>query len=383
MTAATLRSETAKDLAQMARKQGITGWHAMRKEELIRALLKLARHRVSTGNRRSSTVNGKPARIRSSRTAAGRNRANDATGPNRVARIKSRGEITLLQQRLALKKNLADSPGYHSQQASGRNQPPNDRLVVMVLDPYWLHAHWELSQQNVDRARAALGKDWFEANPVLRLFSIDENNTASPARNIPIHGGVNHWYLEVRNPPQTYRLEVGYLAKSGAHFCLARSNTVATPPAGTSESVDNNWANVAENADRIFAMSGGYSLHGVSQELRELLEQRLGRPMGSPMETRYGPGAAVGTDHRDMQFAVDAEAIVYGIVDRAAHVTLKGEPVQVRSDGTFTVRLSMPDKRQVIPIVATSSDGIQQRTIILAVNRNTKVMEPIIRDLTK
>jgi uncharacterized protein len=372
----------------MARKQGISGWHAMRKEELIHALMKLARYRISTdhisaGKHRSRTDNGTPSPIRSSRTAAGQSRPNGATSQGRVTSAKSRSEIISLQQRLARKKNLADSARPNSEQPAGRNQPPKDRLVVMVRDPYWLHAHWDLSQQNVDRARAALGKDWFEAGPVLRLFTVDENNTADLVRDIPIHGGVDHWYLEVQDPPQTHRLEIGYLAKSGNYFSLARSNTVATPPAGTSESVDNNWAHVAENADRIFAMSGGYSLHGVSQELQELLEQRLGRPMGTPMETRYGPGATMGTEHREMKFAVDAEAIVYGIVDRDAHVTLKGEPVQVRGDGTFTVRISMPDKRQVIPIVATSNDGIQQRTIILAINRNTKVMEPIYRDLTK
>jgi len=57
-----------------------------------------------------------------------------------------------------------------------------------------------------------------------------------------------------------------------------------------------------------------------------------------------------------------------------------GEPVKVRSDGTFTVRLSMPDKRQVIPVVAASKDGIEERTIVVAVERNTKAMEPLIRE---
>ena len=32
-----------------------------------------------------------------------------------------------------------------------------DRLVVMVRDPYWLHAHWEITRQSVERAQAALG----------------------------------------------------------------------------------------------------------------------------------------------------------------------------------------------------------------------------------
>ncbi|NQU19795.1 MAG: DUF4912 domain-containing protein, partial [Candidatus Nealsonbacteria bacterium] len=40
----------------------------------------------------------------------------------------------------------------------------------------------------------------------------------------------------------------------------------------------------------------------------------------------------------------------------------------------------LPNRRHVLPIVASSGDGVEQRTIVLAVDRNTKVMEPVIRD---
>ncbi len=100
------------------------------------------------------------------------------------------------------------------------------------------------------------------------------------------------------------------------------------------------------------------------------------------MKTRYGSGAAA-RDADRLEFVVDAEIIVYGAVNRDAHVTLQGEPVQLRDDGTFAVRLSLPDRRQVIPIVASSYDGVEQRTTILAVERNTKVMEPLVRDMTE
>jgi hypothetical protein len=61
-------------------------------------------------------------------------------------------------------------------------------------------------------------------------------------------------------------------------------------------------------------------------------------------------------------------------------VTLKGEPVHLRPDGTFAVRFTLPDRRHVLPVVASSGDGVEQRTVVLAVDRNTKVMEPVIRD---
>jgi hypothetical protein len=40
----------------------------------------------------------------------------------------------------------------------------------------------------------------------------------------------------------------------------------------------------------------------------------------------------------------------------------------------------LPDSRQIIPAVAASADGVEERTIVLAVERNTKQLEPMIHD---
>jgi len=99
------------------------------------------------------------------------------------------------------------------------------------------------------------------------------------------------------------------------------------------------------------------------------------------MVTRFGNGAerALGQGS-NFAFEVDAEMIIYGATNPDAHVSLTNEPVKLRPDGTFTVRLAMPDRRQVLPVVASSADGVEQRTIVLAIERNTKIMEPMLRD---
>jgi uncharacterized protein len=368
MTAATLRSLSAKDLAQMARDRGVSGWHSMRKEELVGVLIRMARRKASAEAKKPSN---RAEASRESMAPVGRapqSQPRPATSP-RVRRV-----ISQLQTKLANVKNLAAG--------ASDAQVRQDRLVVMVRDPYWLHAYWELAPRSIDRAQAALGQRWHGAQPVLRIYRIQPDSAALHERDIAIHGGVRNWYVDVQDPPADYRLEIGYLADDGYFYCLARSNEVATPPAGTSDAVDENWKAVAENADRIFAMSGGYSAQGASRELQELLEERLRRPLGSPMKTRYGVGAAA-REGQPLDFAVDAEIIIYGAASRDAHVTLQGEPVQLREDGTFAVRLGLPDRRQVIPIVASSYDGVEQRTTILAVERNTKSMEPIVRGLAE
>ena len=116
-------------------------------------------------------------------------------------------------------------------------------------------------------------------------------------------------------------------------------------------------------------MSGGYSEDN-TQELQELFEERLGRPMGSPAGSRFGVGAdKMMSQQRNFEFEVDAEMIIYGVTKPNSHITLAGTPVKLRPDGSFSARLSLPDRRQVLPVVASSPDGVEQRTVVLAVER--------------
>jgi hypothetical protein len=360
MTAATLKNYSCKDLARMAKMQGVTGWHSMRKSELVEALIKRSKQQRGRGTSTSTTVEEAMQSL------------NDKP---RVANI---DRPTDRRATISPDKDLASAAG------GTASQRERDRLVVMVRDPYWLQVFWELSRQSIDRAQSAMGPHWHTATPVLRLYKLGTDGTSALLRNIPIHGGVSHWYVDVQDPPNEFRLEIGYLASGGKFYSLARSNCVSTPRAGTSDSVDENWTDVADNADRIFAMSGGYSPRGTSLELQELLEERLGRPMGTPMETRYGNGAArILASARQLQFSVDAELLVFGVSSPGSHVTLQGEPVALRPDGSFSVRMSLADRRQVIPVIASSADGLEQRTIILAVERNTKMLEPRMRDISR
>jgi hypothetical protein len=262
-----------------------------------------------------------------------------------------------------------------------------DRIVVMVRDPYWLHCYWELTRHAIQRAEAALGQEWHTAKPILRLLDVSSQDTTSATesilRDIDIHGGCNNWYIDVNSPPRSYRVDIGYLARSGRFYVLSRSNVVTTPRAGVSDIIDENWVDIdSKKAERIYAMSGGFDPAGTSSlELKQLFEERLRRPLGSPAVSSFGSGGMMlGGKARKFWFQLDAELIVYGATEPNARVTLQGEPVKLRPDGTFTMRFSLPDSRQIIPAVAASPDGIEERTIVLAVERNTKQLDPVIHD---
>lgn len=379
MTADTLNDYSCKDLAQMAKDRGVRGWHSMRKDQLVQALVRLARSK-SSHPKRSSPAGAGPRAV-AARTAGGHKAAARPGEP--AAKAKSRYLSRRLEQvkaKLDHSKNLASPSARRNANGYAR-----DRLVVMVRGPYWLHAYWELTRQGVERARASLGQEWHAAKPVLRVLEVPAGGTTSSAesfvRDMEIHGGVNNWYVDVKDPPRSYRLDIGYLSASGRFYVLTRSNIVNTPKAGSTDAIDENWSEVAQDFEKIYAMSGGYSQQGQSIELQQLFEERLRRPMGSPMVTRFGSGTdGFASKKRSFSFEVDAELIVYGVTEPDAHVTLQGDPVRLRPDGTFTVRFSLPNCRQVIPAVACSRDGLEQRTIVVAVERNTKTMEPLIRD---
>ena len=40
-------------------------------------------------------------------------------------------------------------------------------------------------------------------------------NAERVVRDIPIHGGVNNWYIDVVDPPRSYRIDIGYLSAPG------------------------------------------------------------------------------------------------------------------------------------------------------------------------
>jgi len=261
-----------------------------------------------------------------------------------------------------------------------------DRIVLLVRDPYWLHCYWELTTQAVERAEAALAEEWHTARPILRVLDVTSHDASRHServvRDIEIHGGCNNWYIDVPNPPRSFRVDIGYLARNGKFYALARSNVVTTPRAGLSDVIDENWADLdTRKADRLYAMSSGYDPAPSSMEVKQFLDERLHRPLGSPSISSFGSGGLLPLGKtRKFWFQIDAELIVYGATEPNARVTLQGQPVNLRSDGTFTMRFKLPDTRQIIPAVATSPDGGEERTIVLAIERNTKELEPMVHE---
>ena len=409
---ADLKAQTRRELAELAKNYGVPGWHSMRKDDLVTAITKVQRRlrrkvsaeakkkeasaKTKSESKNRSAKAAKPAAARKTsakRKPARRQSLNDRPIPEpkppRVSPKTARIRAQMKKRREAIQKNKDISTGTLVGGAAVKNgstrtraeEPHKDRVILLVRDSYWLQASWEITQSSVQRAKASMSERWHTAKPCLRVLSVGgvtENRAETVERDIPIHGGVDNWYIDVHDPPARYRVLVGYLADNGEFYTLCRSNTVETPRPGECERLDEHWRDIAEDYERIFSLSGGYDTD--SGDLRDVFEERLRRPMPCRGDQGQTVGDPTLLRQTKLPFNVDAELIIFGKTSPNASVTVAQKPVKLQPDGSFTVRMELPDKRQVLPVTAESRDGLRQRTTVVAVERNTKVMETVELD---
>ena len=102
--------------------------------------------------------------------------------------------------------------------------------------------------------------------------------------------------------------------------------------------------------------------------------------MGSGSVTSFG-SAGIQKKRKDRGFWlwVATELILYGATEPDAKVTIQGEEIKLRGDGTFSARFALPDGKIEIPVKAVSGDGVEEREIESAVNKSSKSKKPVIR----
>jgi len=74
---------------------------------------------------------------------------------------------------------------------------------------------------------------------------------------------------------------------------------------------------------------------------------------------------------RSFFFEIGAELIVYGRTEPDAEVKLGDKKVDLRPDGTFSMRFALPDGQIPLPFTAASKDKIETRKITTQVKRET------------
>lgn len=248
-----------------------------------------------------------------------------------------------------------------------------DIIVAQVRDPWWLYAYWEVREATYQRLASELGGFFDSARKALRVYDVSYINfnglNAHRFLDIEINHEANSWYIDTGGPGRSWCVDFGLKLSDGRFIVIVRSNIVMTPLEGPSWITDEEWAVPDELFAKLYTGAAGLGGSPV----------RLKKPwIGLEKQNLFSGGISsagvspVRKQERKFWLIVNTELILYGATEPDAKVTVQGNPVFLRPDGTFSLRFSLPDGKQVIPVKAKSSDGIDERVITPAVTKETK-----------
>jgi len=154
-----------------------------------------------------------------------------------------------------------------------------DKLVLMVRDPYWLYAYWEVTATKLDEAGSMCDRRmWNESSPVLRVYDITGIDFNGYNANSFFDCGLDinavNWHINVSAANRTYCADLGRILPDGSFVPIMRSNIVSTPRDSLSDKLDEEW----------MWIEGIYTKHvtGISSPLIvEEINRRMGNvPLG-------------------------------------------------------------------------------------------------------
>ena len=116
------------------------------------------------------------------------------------------------------------------------------RAVLMAIEPYLLHVYWEVTSDELEKARHWFDEDYAQSQTILRFY--DVTNTVvdyGKARgffDVDIDLYSRSRYIHLWSPDKSYFVELGFKTEDGRFFPLVRSNVAKTPSAWPAPRVD-------------------------------------------------------------------------------------------------------------------------------------------------
>ena len=122
----------------------------------------------------------------------------------------------------------------------------SDRMVLMVRDPDWLYAYWEITATKQGEFQHNFGSNaWETSQPVLRVYDVTgicfNGENANSYLDISVNDNAESWHINVGKPNCSFCVDIGRKFSDGRFVTLLRSNIAATPRATLSECLDEEW----------------------------------------------------------------------------------------------------------------------------------------------
>ncbi|HLB02164.1 MAG TPA: DUF4912 domain-containing protein [Nitrospiria bacterium] len=200
----TLETSTRQELLERAKRHKIQGRHRMTKAELVQALKPLM----------------------------GPQKVKKAPPPTRVP------QITPVVK--------ADKPAPRPSYEELPESYGVTELVLLPVDPYWIHAYWEVTPKSFSEFLSRLGPLASQGRYLLRIYDVTaiefDGSNAHSSFDLPIELSARNWYINLWSSEKSIVGDLGYLRPDGRFILLVRSNVIHTPRAGVSIFTEAPWA---------------------------------------------------------------------------------------------------------------------------------------------
>lgn len=117
-----------------------------------------------------------------------------------------------------------------------------NRAVLTARDPRCLFAWWEITPVSRVEVLRSLGPEAEGVREVLRIHR-GIHPSSRHVDDVLLTPGAERWYLQVE-PGDRWTVEVGLRTLGGRFVCLARSNSVDSPPSEPSDDTGVRWVTV-------------------------------------------------------------------------------------------------------------------------------------------
>jgi uncharacterized protein len=222
------------------------------------------------------------------------------------------------------------------------------KLILLVQNPYWIHAYWEFSAG--DRKKFGLEKGRKDIS--IRVYHADTDDFF----DVHVNDSSKSWYFNVPFPNRPYFSEIGILDKGGKFIPIARSNVIMVP---TDKAMSSDADPVSkEIADELFKKSGGHMIHRLagSQIVSEWAAMPNNSFSGSISSGSGGMGVSQPGKRNSFWTDYQTELIVYGSTEPNSTVSVGDIPLSVSQDGKFSIRFSIKDGEHKVTYRALSDD---------------------------
>jgi uncharacterized protein len=158
-----------------------------------------------------------------------------------------------------------------------------DKIVLMMRDPFVAYAYWEATQSRIERERA-----WFGWGSKLCLRIYDVTGVQFDGRNAigyfdqEISERTGNWYFDLGRPSHSFCADLGLLAPEGRFLTLARSNYITMPLDTASDVIDEEWMLVDEEFWKLYGYPDGMPGSLSSSQMQEMVRRRRLLEISSP-----------------------------------------------------------------------------------------------------